>query len=40
MPKEEENWEDYIFFIYNFKRKNIFISQAKRANYSKNENMK
>lgn len=34
MPKKEENWEDYIFFIYNFKRKNIFNSQAKRANYS------
>lgn len=37
MPKEEENWEDYIFFIYNFKRKTIFNSQAKRANYSEDK---
>lgn len=37
MPKEEENWEDYIFFIYKFKRKNIFNSQAKRTNYSKDK---
>lgn len=40
MPKEEENWEDYIFFIYNFKRKTIFNSQAKRTNYSKDKKWK
>lgn len=40
MPKKEENWEDYIFFIYNFKRKNIFNSQAKRTNYSKDKKWK